>query len=85
MGWCAAAQARAFVRASGTEDAVRVYAEAASQEAADQLALRVAQVGVAGRQLLCKSVLTWGCLMRLALALVHANACVNRQSLGCQS
>jgi phosphoacetylglucosamine mutase len=33
---------RAFVRPSGTEDVVRVYAEAASQAAADALALRVA-------------------------------------------
>jgi hypothetical protein len=37
-------QARAFVRASGTEDAVRVYAEAGTRDAADMLALRVAQV-----------------------------------------
>lgn len=35
--------ARAFVRPSGTEDVVRVYAEAASQPLADQLALRVGQ------------------------------------------
>ena len=34
---------RAFVRPSGTEDVVRVYAEASSQEAADQLALHVAR------------------------------------------
>ena len=34
---------RCFVRPSGTEDVVRVYAEAASQEAADELALLVAQ------------------------------------------
>ncbi len=39
-----ALQARAFVRASGTEDAVRVYAEAGSKAAADSLALRVTQV-----------------------------------------
>jgi hypothetical protein len=37
-------QARAFVRASGTEDAVRVYAEAGTRDAVDILALRVAQV-----------------------------------------
>jgi phosphomannomutase len=37
-------QARAFVRPSGTEDIVRVYSEAATQEAADALAARVAQV-----------------------------------------
>lgn len=41
-----ALQARAFVRASGTEDAVRVYAEAASRSAADSLARQVAQVRV---------------------------------------
>ena len=34
---------RAFVRPSGTEDVVRVYAEASSQEAADKLALEVAR------------------------------------------
>lgn len=34
---------RAFVRPSGTEDVVRVYAEATSQEAADRLALAVAR------------------------------------------
>lgn len=34
---------RAFVRPSGTEDVVRVYAEAASQEQADALACAVAQ------------------------------------------
>ena len=34
---------RAFVRPSGTEDVVRVYAEASSQEAADKLALNVAR------------------------------------------
>lgn len=37
-------QGRAFARPSGTEDAVRVYAEAASQEQADQLAREVASV-----------------------------------------
>ena len=35
--------ARSFVRPSGTEDIVRVYAEADSQEAADSLALAVCQ------------------------------------------
>lgn len=35
---------RAFARPSGTEDAVRVYAEAASQEAADALAKEVAGI-----------------------------------------
>ena len=35
--------ARAFVRASGTEDLVRVYAEAATQPAAEQLARDVAR------------------------------------------
>lgn len=35
---------RAFVRPSGTEDIVRVYAEASSQEDADQLAVDVARV-----------------------------------------
>jgi phosphoacetylglucosamine mutase len=34
---------RAFVRPSGTEDVVRVYAEAATPEAADRLALDVAK------------------------------------------
>ena len=34
---------RAFVRPSGTEDVVRVYAEASKQEAADKLALDVAR------------------------------------------
>lgn len=33
---------RSFVRPSGTEDLVRVYAEAASKDEADQLALEVA-------------------------------------------
>ena len=33
--------ARCFVRPSGTEDAVRVYAEASSQEYADDLARKV--------------------------------------------
>ena len=34
---------RAFVRPSGTEDVVRVYAEASTQDEADQLALLTAQ------------------------------------------
>ena len=34
---------RSFVRPSGTEDIVRVYAEAATQEAADELARVVAK------------------------------------------
>lgn len=34
---------RAFVRPSGTEDIVRVYAEATTQAAADELAARVAE------------------------------------------
>merc|ERR1712167_315100 len=34
---------RCFVRPSGTEDVVRVYAEAVSQQQADELALLVAQ------------------------------------------
>ena len=34
---------RAFVRPSGTEDVVRVYAEAATQAGADDLALAVAR------------------------------------------
>ena len=33
---------RAFVRPSGTEDVVRVYAEAETQEEADELAQKVA-------------------------------------------
>ncbi|RHY30797.1 hypothetical protein DYB32_004040 [Aphanomyces invadans] len=36
-------QARAFVRPSGTEDAVRVYAEAQTEAGANELALKVAQ------------------------------------------
>ena len=35
---------RSFVRPSGTEDVVRVYAEAATQEKADSLAQRVSQL-----------------------------------------
>ena len=35
---------RSFVRASGTEDVVRVYAEADTQAAADQLAITVCQL-----------------------------------------
>ncbi|TYZ69303.1 hypothetical protein PybrP1_003931 [[Pythium] brassicae (nom. inval.)] len=38
------AQGRGFVRASGTEDAVRVYAEAQSQADADALALQLAKL-----------------------------------------
>ena len=37
-----AASGRAFVRPSGTEDVVRVYAEAQTQQAADTLAQQVA-------------------------------------------
>jgi phosphoacetylglucosamine mutase len=37
-------QGRSFVRPSGTEDVVRVYAEADSQEAADALAVAVARL-----------------------------------------
>lgn len=37
-------QARAFVRPSGTENAVRIYAEAATQTDADELALRFANL-----------------------------------------
>ena len=33
--------ARAFVRPSGTEDVVRIYAEARTQEQADQLATSI--------------------------------------------
>ena len=40
---CLLAAGRAFVRPSGTENVVRVYAEAASQTAADALALACAQ------------------------------------------
>lgn len=35
---------RTFVRASGTEDAVRVYAEAATRQEADDLATRIANI-----------------------------------------
>lgn len=37
-------QGRAFARPSGTEDAVRVYAEAETQAAADSLAREVAHL-----------------------------------------
>jgi len=37
-------EGRSFARASGTEDVVRVYAEAASRSEADELAQRVAEV-----------------------------------------
>jgi phosphoacetylglucosamine mutase len=37
-------EGRSFARASGTEDAVRVYAEAATRAEADQLATRVAEL-----------------------------------------
>ena len=37
-------QGRAFARASGTEDAVRVYAEASTRGEADDLAAKVAGV-----------------------------------------
>lgn len=36
-------QARSFVRPSGTEDVVRVYAEAATRAEADELGLKIAQ------------------------------------------
>ena len=39
-----AAAARAFVRPSGTEDVVRVYAEAATQDAADALAQQAVDI-----------------------------------------
>ncbi|KAI9678782.1 MAG: Phosphoacetylglucosamine Mutase [Caeruleum heppii] len=42
---------RSFARASGTEDAVRVYAEAASRGEADDLAQKVATVVLKGGQL----------------------------------
>ncbi|RPA72714.1 Phosphoacetylglucosamine mutase [Ascobolus immersus RN42] len=42
-------QGRSFARASGTEDAVRVYAEAASKGEADILAYKVAEVVAAAR------------------------------------
>ena len=37
-------EGRAFVRPSGTEDVVRVYAEAANQVEAEQLAQTIAQM-----------------------------------------
>ena len=40
---CTFEQGRCFVRPSGTEDVVRVYAEAATQAEADELAVKVAQ------------------------------------------
>ncbi|AET38532.1 phosphoacetylglucosamine mutase PCM1 Ecym_3014 [Eremothecium cymbalariae DBVPG len=36
--------ARSFVRASGTEDAVRIYAEAATKEQADDLSIKISQL-----------------------------------------
>ena len=42
MGNTCATAGRAFVRPSGTEDVVRVYAEAQTQQAADKLAQQVA-------------------------------------------
>ena len=39
-----AAKARSFVRPSGTEDVVRVYAEADTQANADELAIRVSRL-----------------------------------------
>ena len=41
--WHPGVAGRAFVRPSGTEDVVRVYAEARTQPAADELAARVAR------------------------------------------
>lgn len=38
------ANGRSFVRASGTEDAVRVYAEAATRAETDELAFKIAQL-----------------------------------------
>lgn len=37
-------QGRSFIRPSGTEDVIRVYAEASTQEAADSLANSVAEI-----------------------------------------
>lgn len=37
-------QGRSFIRPSGTEDVIRVYAEASTQEAADSLANSVAAI-----------------------------------------
>lgn len=37
-------QGRCFIRPSGTEDVIRVYAEASTQEAADSLANSVARL-----------------------------------------
>ena len=37
-------EGRAFVRASGTEEAVRVYAEAGTRSEADELAFKVAEL-----------------------------------------
>lgn len=41
--WRLGVAGRAFVRPSGTEDVVRVYAEARTQPAADELAAQVAR------------------------------------------
>jgi phosphoacetylglucosamine mutase len=41
---CKYKEGRAFVRASGTEDAVRVYAEARTRSEADELAVKVADL-----------------------------------------
>jgi phosphoacetylglucosamine mutase len=41
---CKYKEGRAFVRASGTEEAVRVYAEAGTRSEADELAFKVADL-----------------------------------------
>jgi len=41
---CKYKEGRAFVRASGTEEAVRVYAEAGTRSEADELALKIADL-----------------------------------------
>jgi phosphoacetylglucosamine mutase len=41
---CRELQGRAFIRPSGTEDVVRIYAEAVTREAADELASRAAAI-----------------------------------------
>ncbi len=43
MEWTCFAAGRSFVRPSGTEDVIRVYAEADTQAAADDLARQVAR------------------------------------------
>jgi phosphoglucomutase len=48
-------QGRCFVRPSGTEDVVRVYAEASTQDAADALAIAITAAWRGGNAVLDKA------------------------------